>query len=81
MYGYWGKLLRVDLTNSRFSVEDIPEKVFEQLLGGAALGAKILLEETEANVDPLSEANKLIFAVGPCQVERYNKEPSDRNFP
>ena len=46
MYGYWGKLLRVDLTNSRFSVEDIPEKVFEQLLGGAALGAKILLEET-----------------------------------
>ena len=71
MYGYWGKLLRVDLTNSRFSVEDIPEKVFEQLLGGAAIGAKILLEETEANVDPLSEANKLIFAVGPFQGTNF----------
>lgn len=32
---------------------------------------KILLEETEANVDPLSEANKLIFAVGPFQGTNF----------
>ncbi|NCB17723.1 MAG: hypothetical protein EOM65_16315, partial [Synergistales bacterium] len=47
--------------------EDIPEKVFDLLLGGSGLGAKILLEETPAKVDPLSPENKLIFAVGAFQ--------------
>ena len=67
MYGYWGKLLRVDLTHRTHRIEDIPEEVFDLLLGGSALGAKILLEETPANVDPFSPENKLIFSVGPFQ--------------
>ena len=67
MYGYWGKLLRVDLTHRTHRIEDIPEEVFDLLLGGSGLGAKILLEETPANVDPLSPENKLIFSVGPFQ--------------
>lgn len=67
MYGYWGKLLRIDLTNQTYQSEDIPEELFRKYIGGAALGAKILLEETPAKVDPLSPENKLIFAVGPLQ--------------
>jgi aldehyde:ferredoxin oxidoreductase len=67
MYGYWGKLLRVDLTNQTYQAEDISEDLFRKYIGGAAFGAKILLEETPAKVDPLSPENKLIFAVGPLQ--------------
>ena len=40
MYGYWGKLLQVDLTHRTHRIEDIPEEVFDLLLGGSALGAK-----------------------------------------
>ncbi len=71
MHGYWGKLLRVDLTNRVCRTDDIPEETFDLLLGGSALGAKILLEETPAKVDPLSPENKLIFAVGPFQGVKF----------
>lgn len=67
MYGYWGKLLRVNLTEQTFKVEEIPQETLQKFIGGAALGAKVLLEETAPNVDPLSPDNKIIFAVGPLQ--------------
>jgi len=67
MFGYWGKALRVNLTKRNYQVVDIPEKVWKKLVGGSAFGAKILLEETPPKIDPLSEENKIIFAVGVWQ--------------
>jgi aldehyde:ferredoxin oxidoreductase len=64
MYGYWGKVLRLNLTTKKYKVEDVPENVWKKFIGGSAFGAKILLEETPAKVDPLSEENKIIFGVG-----------------
>lgn len=64
MYGYWGKVLRIDLTERKSKVEDIPEEVWQKFVGGSAFGAKVLLEETPPKVDPLSEENKIIFGVG-----------------
>ncbi|MTI79685.1 MAG: aldehyde ferredoxin oxidoreductase [Firmicutes bacterium] len=71
MFGYWGKLLRVNLTNQTYKVEEIPEVTLKKFLGGAALGAKVLLEETAPNVEPLSPENKVIFAVGPLQAVSF----------
>lgn len=68
MYGYWKKLCRVNLTEKTFSIEDIAEETLTLLMGGTALGAKILLEETPAGVDPLSPENKIIFGVGCLQA-------------
>ncbi len=71
MYGYWCKALRVDLTTQTYRAEDIPEETMRKLVGGGSLGAKILLEETPANVNPFSPENKLIFAVGPLQGTNF----------
>ena len=71
MFGYWQKLLRVDLSSSTYKVEDIDEKSLKLLLGGAALGAKYLLEELPPKVDPLSPENKIIFAIGFMQAVNY----------
>ena len=71
MYGYWKKLLRVNLSDQTWRAEDIDEKSIELLLGGAALGAKILLEEVPGKTDPYSEENKLIFALGFMQAANY----------
>lgn len=71
MYGYWGKLLRVNLTDQTYRVEDIAAETCRKFLGGTALGAKILLEETPPRVDPLSPENKLIFAVGALQGTNF----------
>jgi aldehyde:ferredoxin oxidoreductase len=64
LYGYMGKLLRVNLTDKSFSAEDIDPNDLRKYLGGAGLAAKILYKELPKGIDPLSPGNKIIFATG-----------------
>ena len=64
MYGFIGRLLRVDLTAGTTTVEPLIETVARHYLGGRGLAAYILYRELPGGVDPLSPANKLIFAAG-----------------
>ncbi len=63
--GYTRKLLRIDLSKESFNIEEIPDNIIEQYLGGAGFGIKYLLDEVPADTDPLSEKNKLFFSCGP----------------
>ncbi len=65
MYGWTGKLLRVNLTENTTNTENIPKEVLEDYIGGRGLGTKIIYDEIKSKVDPLSPENKLVFAVGP----------------
>jgi len=65
--GFWQKLLRVNLSTGKISVEKIPEKKLKQFLGGAGLGAEILRKELPGAIDPHDPENRLIFATGPFQ--------------
>ncbi|RDE15894.1 MAG: hypothetical protein C4K49_05460 [Candidatus Thorarchaeota archaeon] len=65
MYGYMGKILRINLTTSTITEEFPDEETLRKYLGGAGLATKILLEETEKGIDPLGPENKLIFMTGP----------------
>ncbi|MGB4752693.1 MAG: aldehyde ferredoxin oxidoreductase family protein, partial [Bacillota bacterium] len=65
MYGWIGKLARIDLTNRSVKVEDLDPKLAEEYLGARGLGTKILYDETKPGIDPFSPENKLIFATGP----------------
>ncbi len=65
--GYWNKALRVNLTSGRISVENMDDEVYKKFIGGAGVAAKIMMEETNGKIDPLSEVNKVIFACGPFQ--------------
>ncbi|MFH0727259.1 MAG: aldehyde ferredoxin oxidoreductase C-terminal domain-containing protein [Pseudomonadota bacterium] len=56
------KILRIDLTHHRHSIEEIPSAC--RYIGGRGLIAHILKEEVLPTVDPLSDHNKLIFACG-----------------
>lgn len=66
--GYWEKVLRINLTDQSFQVEDVDEKVWKKFIGGSGYGAKVLLEETKSKIDPLSEENKIIFGIGLWQA-------------
>lgn len=59
------KRLRINLTNRTIQVETVDEALVKKFLGGRGLATKILYDEGVATVDPLSEANKIIFAAGP----------------
>ncbi len=63
--GYAGKILRINLSENKVSVEDINEKWAEDFIGGRGYGTRLFMEEVDPNVDPLSEENKLIVATGP----------------
>jgi len=63
--GYNGKILRVNLTQSRISVESPPEEYYKLYLGGRGFIIHTLLNETPRGVDALSPENKIIFALGP----------------
>ncbi|MEK7204566.1 MAG: aldehyde ferredoxin oxidoreductase N-terminal domain-containing protein, partial [candidate division NC10 bacterium] len=65
MFGYMGKVLRVDLTARRTWDEPLSEVLLRRYLGGAGLGAWYLYRETRPGTDPLSPENLLIFLTGP----------------
>ncbi len=65
MFGWAGKVLRVNLTNRTCTFEDINEAWAKDYVGGRGLGTKYFIEEVSPEVDPMSPDNKLIFATGP----------------
>lgn len=65
MYGYLGKILRVNLTDRSFAVEDLDERVAKKFIGGRGLATKLYYDEVNPSIDPLSEENKLFIATGP----------------
>ena len=70
IYGFAGKQLRISLNNKKVTVENIDPKVLRRYLGGAGFGARLLYDELKKGIDPLSKANKLIFATGPLSLNR-----------
>jgi len=65
MAGWTGKLLRVDLTSGKTSVESIPMDYCRAFLGARGVAVRYLYDEVDPQVDPLAAENKLIFATGP----------------
>jgi aldehyde:ferredoxin oxidoreductase len=65
MYGYTGKLLRVNLSSGESKVEPILEPVMKDFLGGRGLGVRYLYQELSPGIDPLGAENKLLFLMGP----------------
>jgi aldehyde:ferredoxin oxidoreductase len=65
MYGLMGKILRVNLTESKVTEEEIPESMARMFLGGSGLATKYLYDEVKKGTDPLGPENKLIFMTGP----------------
>jgi len=65
MYGYQGKILRVDLSNGIIKVEPLDEKIAKKFIGGRGLATKLFVDEVSPLVDALSPENKLLIATGP----------------
>jgi aldehyde:ferredoxin oxidoreductase len=63
--GYTGKILRINLSSGSVSVEKIAADFYRKYLGGSGFIACYLLKELSQGIEPLSPANKLIFASGP----------------
>ncbi len=65
MFGYAGKVLRVDLTQKKIQKKELDPQLAREWIGGRGFAAKVLYEETPPGVDPLSPDNRLVIATGP----------------
>ena len=65
MFGYMGKILRVNLTNDEVYIENLSPQIQEKYIGGSGLAARIIYNEIPNDVEPFSPDALLIFSTGP----------------
>ncbi len=65
MFGYGGKILRVDLTRRKIEKQALDPGLAREWIGGRGFIAKFLYDENPPGVNPLSPGNRLIIAAGP----------------
>ena len=54
-----GRILNVNLTTGEIDVEELPESMYRELLGGYGLGARLLFDRVPADAEPLGPDNIL----------------------
>ncbi len=65
MYGYYNRILTIDLINKSFTIEELSDELLSQCNGGKGLATHLLLERNPPGVDPLAPENNFIIATGP----------------
>jgi len=58
-------MLKIDLSNRSYEIEEIPNKIIKKYIGGRGLGSYLLYKLVPAKADPLGEDNHIILTAGP----------------
>ncbi|MEM1546550.1 MAG: aldehyde ferredoxin oxidoreductase family protein [Candidatus Methanomethylicia archaeon] len=64
MYGYSGKIVKIDLLRSEVKKYDLPLEWCKDYIGGLGFNTKILWDLLSPNIDPLSPENIIVFSPG-----------------
>jgi aldehyde:ferredoxin oxidoreductase len=84
MHGFYNRILKIDVTQRSYAVEEIEDAILRTSLGGKGLATHLLLQNNPPGVDPLGPDNCLILATGPvsgtriwgsCRHGIYTKSP------
>jgi aldehyde:ferredoxin oxidoreductase len=65
MFGYTGKMLRINLTTKTIATEELNHETAIKYLGGRGLGTKLYMDEVDPEIDPLDAENKIVIITGP----------------
>jgi aldehyde:ferredoxin oxidoreductase len=63
-FGFFGKILSIDLNKYKIEVNDVPEHTIHQYIGGYGLGCRLIYEELPQRLDPLDAEAILGFFPG-----------------
>ena len=77
IYGYAGKMARIDLSTGRIEHFMPPETELVKYLGGKGLAAKIIYDETGERVEAFSEENLIVISTSPLNASGV---PSSSRF-
>jgi aldehyde:ferredoxin oxidoreductase len=65
IFGYMGKVLRLDLTTGEYETEELDLGAARGYLGGLGLNAFLMEQNYHSGTDPLSPENPIILGTGP----------------
>ena len=65
MKGYFGKFLKIDLTNGQTEEIPVSDEDQKKYVGGSTLAAKVIYDYVKSGMDPFSPENPIVFATGP----------------
>jgi len=65
LFGYAGRILRIDLSSGACKTEPLKEEIAKKFIGGIGLGMRLLIDNSKPGVDPFSPENPLVLATGP----------------
>ncbi|MCX9012499.1 MAG: aldehyde ferredoxin oxidoreductase family protein [Candidatus Methanoperedens sp.] len=65
MYGWTGRTVTIDLSDSRITQVESDANLLKAFIGGRGLGVKTYYDAVDPGIDPLVPENLLIFATGP----------------
>lgn len=65
MYGWAGRVLRIDLEHREVSKEELSEELRINFLGGRGINSRLIFNEVKAGTDPLAPENRLIIGTSP----------------
>lgn len=89
MFGYMGKILHVNLSKRKLTTVNLSPNLAKLFIGGKGLGAKLLYNMVEPNIDPYSPENIVVFATGPfdgtpvplgCRYAIVTKSPLSNGY-
>ena len=63
-FGFFGKILCIDLNRNKIEVKDVPEHIVHQYIGGYGLGCRLVYEELPKRLDALDVEAILGFFPG-----------------
>ena len=79
VYGYNGKLLRVDLSRKKTYSEVLDEEVLKKFVGGATLGISYVYKEVPPEINWSDAENRIYFFTGPLSGGQHKfKTPGFR---
>lgn len=67
LYGYAGRVVKVNLTIGKVVKESLPESLVRNYIGGLGLAAKLFYDMVPPKIDPYDPDNVVILVTGPLQ--------------
>lgn len=65
MNGFYGRILKINLSEKTYETEQMEDEIYERYLGGKGLASYLLFKLNPPGIDALHPDNCLIFATGP----------------
>jgi aldehyde:ferredoxin oxidoreductase len=65
IFGYTGKLLRINLSGGNSNIEPLDENILKKWVGGAALGIKYIYDEVKPGTEWSDAENRIFLGTGP----------------